>query len=427
LDRALRPYFEELAARLEAGREIPPPSSPPAGSPPLPDFILHNALHSSRTLALWEMPPGAKTLLSSGPNGRWYFDWIEQAYGAVERHIAVEAYTPRPDDLPDEVEWVEADIAAPGGIATVADGEVDMVFSGQNIEHLWPEQVVRFLVESSRVLKPGGWLVVDSPNRALTAHYRWSMSEHTVEFTPDEAAQLFSLAGFEVRSMKGLWRCRVKGRLVDLDPDPSWMSETNLERMATGFAHPDDCFLWWAECVKVGHVDVSAIREELLRIYSSHWDERVDRSQAGEGLANPAGDAATIEKGRPGYLAIGPYMPLPAGRWTFSKEISWAEREAGGEPIGALEVVGADRLIVSTPVHAEEPSGTTMATCTFDLPELTFAVHARVHSTGLAHIEVPFALSIEPDPWRLGLSAESPDQALDPASTKPAPEVGGRS
>ena len=169
-------------------------------------------------MALADMPAGCDTVLSMGANGQWYFDWFDDHYGHIPRHIGVEAYMPRPDVLPDNVEWVEADLASPEGVAMLGSGTVDMVFSGQNIEHLWPDQVQAFLVESSRVLRDGGWLVLDSPNRELTADYQWSMGEHTIEFTPDEAIDLLALAGFDVVTMKGIWLCRQDGELLPLEP-----------------------------------------------------------------------------------------------------------------------------------------------------------------------------------------------------------------
>ena len=168
-------------------------------------------------MALADMPEGCDTVLSMGANGQWYFDWFDDNYGHIPRHFGVEAYMPRPDVLPDNVEWVEADLASPEGVAMIDTESVDLVFSGQNIEHLWPDQVEAFLVESNRVLRDGGWLVVDSPNRDLTSAYQWSMGEHTIEFTPDEAADLLRLAGFEVVTMKGIWLCRQNGELLPLE------------------------------------------------------------------------------------------------------------------------------------------------------------------------------------------------------------------
>jgi hypothetical protein len=92
-------------------------------------------------------------LLSAGAAGTWYFEWITQWYGAVERHIGIERYLPRPDVLPANVEWITSSVA---DMDTVAGGSVDLVFSGQNIEHLFGDGVPGFLLESARVLRPAG-------------------------------------------------------------------------------------------------------------------------------------------------------------------------------------------------------------------------------------------------------------------------------
>jgi SAM-dependent methyltransferase len=207
-----RHSLDEAGRRSRRWLNGPAPSLPAAGTELPAVFVDYlAALHEARTVCLGDMPPGARTVLSVGANGTWYFDWFAQAYGYVERHIGVEAFFPRPDELPENVEWVAADLAGQDGVASVDSGSVELVFCGQNIEHLWPEQVVALLAESSRVLRPEGWLVVDSPNRNLTEAYRWTMEEHTVELSPEDAARLLELAGFEVVTMKGLWLCRRDG------------------------------------------------------------------------------------------------------------------------------------------------------------------------------------------------------------------------
>ena len=45
----------------------------------------------------------------------------------------------------------------------LADASVDAVVSFETIEHLWEHN--QFLAEVRRVLRPGGWLIVSSPER----------------------------------------------------------------------------------------------------------------------------------------------------------------------------------------------------------------------------------------------------------------------
>lgn len=416
VDRVVRPYVDEVIRRLDAeiaglvaslGMPSPTatPEQPDVPAPALDD-LLHHALHTARTLALSGMPEVTGTLLSAGPNGKWYFDWFDDAYCKVDRHIAVEAYTPRPDGLPAEVHWVAADISSSEGIGMVPDGEVDLLFSGQNIEHLWPEQVVNFLLEANRVVRPGGWLVVDSPNRQLTAAYRWSMGEHTIEFSATEAQSLLELAGFTVRSMQGLWLCRKDGNLLPLEPTTLTGPEM-LERLALGRRHPDDCFIWWAEAVKVGAPNPQALRDAIDAIYRREWSERVSRLQLRDGAVIDASGRITVPIGTTGYPVIGPFTPLRDGSYRFRIPVSWEGCSEVGATVARLEVVVNDECKVSIPITAHEPSGSEIVTADAEAEGPAFASHVRLFCTGSATVQVPLALDIEPEPWFASLIAEA--------------------
>ncbi|MBV8463674.1 MAG: class I SAM-dependent methyltransferase [Acidimicrobiales bacterium] len=386
---------------------------------PIPHYpgvftTLHDVLHEGRSLALADMPPGASTLLSAGANGRWYFDWVDREYGRVAQHIGVEAYLPKPDDLPSNVTWIEADLAGPDGVATVASDSVDLVFSGQNIEHLWPEQMVAFLIETNRVLRHGGCVVIDSPNRNLTKDYRWSMSEHTVELSPGEATDLLGLAGFAAESMRGVWLCREGGALLPLEPTVEGDGPARtLRRLVLARNRPEDSFIWWAEARKVGRPDRDALIRRIDEIFRGAWDERVNRIRPHDGDPFELADGrpgARLPRGREGYVALGPSLPLPPGTYRIGMDVTWSGLAAPGETIGRLEVVADSDLLSVVDLRSQESQGSSHVSLDLTLEELRFAVHARLFSTGRADVVTPLELHISPAPWlRSNTPASSPD------------------
>ena len=384
IDRVAEPYVTDSVRRVveTLAADQPQPSAV------MPPVVLHAALHEARSIALADMPPGADVVLSAGANGLWYFEWFDQEYGPVKHHIGVEAYMPRPDGLPDNVEWVEADLAAPEGVAAVGTGSVDLVFSGQNLEHLWPDQTVAFLVESNRVLHDDGLLVVDSPNRALTEAYQWSMAEHTVELEPSEAVSVLGLAGFAVDRMKGLWLCREAGRLLPLDPTSAMFGPGGYaRRVAMATARPEDSFIWWAEARKVGRPDPVALRRAVTGIFESAWAERVARVRPAGGTEILLGDGSpgvVMPRGTEGYALAGPFMALSPGTYDFCVAgrvvrrghqgrtprcavwNSWptTRSSAAPEPVAGVGDAGAATRTVGPPSPAPSPWTRSASPCT---------------------------------------------------------------
>jgi SAM-dependent methyltransferase len=400
-----RHSLDEAGRRSRRWLNGPAPSLPAAGTELPAVFVDYlAALHEARTVCLGDMPPGARTVLSVGANGTWYFDWFAQAYGYVERHIGVEAFFPRPDELPENVEWVAADLAGQDGVASVDSGSVELVFCGQNIEHLWPEQVVALLAESSRVLRPEGWLVVDSPNRNLTEAYRWTMEEHTVELSPEDAARLLELAGFEVVTMKGLWLCRRDGELLELQPTGTVAGASEvLERMMKAAGRPADSFVWWAEARKMAEPDVVGLEREVRAIFADHSEERIGRMLSNEGTPCTLADGragVSLEKGNSGYLFFGPYLPLRAGSYELAVELEWADCHDQDRPVGVLEVVARDGPRGEVLVLPSGTAGRTVVRYALDLDALHFGVQARLRSTGTALLSAPLSLSVTPNPYQ---------------------------
>jgi SAM-dependent methyltransferase len=99
-----------------------------------------------------------------------------------------------------EVRMTRGNLAA----LPLATGSVDVVANLQVIEHLWDQP--GFLAECARVLRPGGTLLVTTPNRITFSPGRDTPLNpfHTRELSAAELAGLLAAAGFAVRAMLGL-------------------------------------------------------------------------------------------------------------------------------------------------------------------------------------------------------------------------------
>ncbi|MEV0680310.1 class I SAM-dependent methyltransferase [Actinosynnema sp. NPDC050436] len=86
----------------------------------------------------------------------------------------------------------------------LAAASVDVVANLQVIEHLWDQE--GFLAECARVLRPGGRLIVTTPNRITFSPGRDTPLNpfHTRELDADELAGLLTGAGLRVELLAGL-------------------------------------------------------------------------------------------------------------------------------------------------------------------------------------------------------------------------------
>lgn len=86
------------------------------------------------------------------------------------------------------------------------DASVDLVYSGQSIEHVTPDDGATVLKEVFRILRPGGWFALDTPNGRVTRLQQEAFidPDHKVEYTYGELEQLLTETGFEIVDAKGL-------------------------------------------------------------------------------------------------------------------------------------------------------------------------------------------------------------------------------
>lgn len=387
LDRIVRPYIAEIRGALEPSPR-PSESPDPRGETPsrgnVPSDFFHNLLHELRTLELERVPYVGPRVLSVGASGTWYFDWFERSYGAVEHHIGIEAFEPKPADLQLNVRWVPAPADRFDG---VEEGAVDLVFAGQTSEHLWANELAGFLLESHRALRTGGLLALDSPNRLVTEHLLWSHGGHTIELSADEMSELLRLAGFDPLPARGAWLCRVDDAWLALEEhldDPALLAR----RIALGSDRTDDAFIWWINAHRAERApDADRLRAEIQALFERHWPARMCRGMAETGAASAVLSAAAPT------LASLPF-PLPQGTWELALRRSGSEW--GDARVGARVLSAGGEVL-----HALEPEAATVTGSstrwTFDRPELLFACSLVVElEGGTSEVRLRFPIELWP-------------------------------
>ncbi len=143
------------------------------------------------------------------------------------------------------------------------DESVDVVVNFQVIEHLWDQ--AQFLRECSRVLRPGGELLISTPNRITFSPGRDTPLNpfHTRELNAAELSELLVGAGFRVEVMTGVHHGPALAEL-----DVKWggsLIDAQIQRALAG--EP-----WPAELA----ADVAAVRIDDFELTAEDIDASLD-------------------------------------------------------------------------------------------------------------------------------------------------------
>jgi len=137
-------------------------------------------------------------------------------------------------------------------LSDFGDLSVDLVYSGQSIEHVSADEGSVVLKEVFRILRPGGHLALDTPNARVTRLQQAEFidPDHKVEYTSEELAAKLESVGFEILELKGLnyaGRSLATGRF---DPD-------EIAGNCGLFSEARDCYILCCLCRKPAAEDVT--------------------------------------------------------------------------------------------------------------------------------------------------------------------------
>jgi SAM-dependent methyltransferase len=178
-------------------------------------------LHQARvTLFTQHIPPGEVVVDLGGASS----NTIDGALFAMGY-----PYTPRSlviIDLPPENRFIKGPLIEPGKpfvnargtevryqhssmskLDTFASGTVDLVVSGESIEHVSEEEADAVIAEAYRILRPGGHFCLDTPNGRLTriqSPHQLIHPEHQKEYFVGEFAAKLTATGFRIEKTLGI-------------------------------------------------------------------------------------------------------------------------------------------------------------------------------------------------------------------------------
>jgi len=334
-------------------------------------------IHAERGRLLRELPKGAKTICSAGCAGGWYFDWIAQEYGPVDRHIGVELYSPQPADLPANVQWIQNSVA---NMVDVGSGSVDLLISGQNIEHLYYDDLIGFLRESNRVVRDGGHLCVDSPNRAITQDLGYIQPQHVLELSVPEAIALVEAAGFRIVDVFGIWNCADGLKRY---ADVLSLSGDVEQRRLSARTNPQTSFIWWIVAQKTGPISPN-LEEIVERIAVRSFQPFVAaRFQKGVGRIHAIEGTATVIRLHPtdhGYAFFGPYIALTKGAYSVEFDVKFAG--PGGSIKFDVAADGGGRVLAEATIEPSTPNVWQKAILKFEVADYTQAIETRAVAQG---------------------------------------------
>ncbi len=257
-------YYTDLLARGQCSRRRVVTNlvqSTEFRTQPRPVYGLPETLHLTRCKLISQLPPADHVLDLGGA-----------APNSVQGALFVMGYPHRVRsltivDLPPEDRlgnyecgdsekpgrWIDTEMGAIRHLHTlmtdlsiIESSSVNLVFSGQSIEHVNEEDGQYVMQEAFRMLRPGGHFCLDTPNGALAriqSPDAFLHPEHKVEYRVDDLAARLRDVGFEIKEIKGI--CPMPRTVqTGIFDEQELLSNSCLSDDA------EICYLFYIRCVK---------------------------------------------------------------------------------------------------------------------------------------------------------------------------------
>ena len=178
---------------------------------------LHPSLHASRSEFIIGLPP-ARRIVDLGGGSTWDARGALVALGYPYDFDELVVVDLPPDDRHPLYQserfgtnqtdrgLVRYEYRSMADLSFAEDDSVDLIYSGQSIEHVTEEDGDIVLKESFRVLRPGGFMAIDTPNGRVCRLQQAGFidPDHKVEYTLAELRDKITAVGFTVLAERGL-------------------------------------------------------------------------------------------------------------------------------------------------------------------------------------------------------------------------------
>jgi ubiquinone/menaquinone biosynthesis C-methylase UbiE len=147
--------------------------------------------HLSAYLSRWIAPDAAVLELGAG--------WCDFANSIQAGRVVAMDLDPTVEKA--AASHVTAAVGDCSDLSRFGDGEFDVVFASNLLEHLQRPDTSRLLAESKRVLRPGGRLILMQPNFRLNPGRYFDDFTHVAIFTDQSLQDYLVSEGFHIESM----------------------------------------------------------------------------------------------------------------------------------------------------------------------------------------------------------------------------------